>query len=220
LEALLYSTIFVVLAEMGDKTQLLGMAFATRYKASTVLAGVFIATLLNHLLAVALGDYLTNYIPLSTLQLVAALSFIFFGLWTLRGDALEGEDQKVYFNPFWTVAIAFFFAEMGDKTQLAAVALAAKYDSLINVWIGTTIGMMISNIIGITIGIVLGKKIPEKLVKMVSAGVFIIFGYIGIWQNSPDNLRIWLYGICTFIIVAYLLFLRYSKETHKGNYAK
>ncbi|MDA8228662.1 MAG: TMEM165/GDT1 family protein [Desulfitobacterium hafniense] len=220
MEALIYSTIFVVLAEMGDKTQLLGMAFATRYKARVVLAGVFVATLLNHLLAVAVGDYLTNYIPLRQLQLIAALSFIVFGLWTLRGDTLEGEDQKVYFNPFWTVTIAFFIAEMGDKTQLAAVALAAKYDSLLEVWIGTTIGMMISNIIGITIGVVLGKKIPERVVKIASASVFILFGYVGIWQNSSNDLRSWLIGISTVAILSYILFLRYNSNRGKGNFAK
>lgn len=94
MEAFWASTIFVVLAEMGDKTQLLGMAFATKYKARVVLAGVFIATLLNHLFAVAIGDYLTNFIPLTTIQLVAAISFILFGLWTLRGDALEVKIKR------------------------------------------------------------------------------------------------------------------------------
>jgi putative Ca2+/H+ antiporter (TMEM165/GDT1 family) len=216
LEALIYSTIFVVLAEMGDKTQLLGMAFVTRYKARVVLAGVLVATLLNHLLAVALGDYLTNFIPLRQIQLIAALSFIVFGLWTLRGDTLKGEDQKVYYNPFWTVTIAFFIAEMGDKTQLAAIALAAKYDSILYVWLGTTIGMIISNIIGIIIGVVLGKKIPEKIVKIVSASIFILFGYLGIWQNSSDNLRMMLMVISTLVILGYLLFLRYKGKTIKS----
>ncbi|HWQ73315.1 MAG TPA: TMEM165/GDT1 family protein [Desulfitobacteriaceae bacterium] len=216
MEALIYSTIFVVLAEMGDKTQLLGMAFATRYKARVVLAGVLVATLLNHLLAVALGDYLTNFIPLRQIQLIAALSFIVFGLWTLREDTLKGEDQKVYYNPFWTVTIAFFIAEMGDKTQLAAIALAAKYDSILYVWLGTTIGMIISNIIGIIIGVVLGKKIPEKIVKIVSASIFILFGYLGIWQNSSDNLRMMLMVISTLVILGYLLFLRYKGKTIKS----
>ncbi len=216
MEALIYSTIFVVLAEMGDKTQLLGMAFVTRYKARVVLAGVLVATLLNHLLAVALGDYLTNFIPLRQIQLIAALSFIVFGLWTLRGDTLKGEDQKVYYNPFWTVTIAFFIAEMGDKTQLAAIALAAKYDSILYVWLGTTIGMIISNIIGIIIGVVLGKKIPEKIVKIVSASIFILFGYLGIWQNSSDNLRMMLMVISTLVILGYLLFLRYKGKTIKS----
>src|ERR1043166_9081422 len=120
------SLIFVVLAEMGDKTQLLAMAFATRYKASVVLWGVFVATALNHALAVAVGNYLTVFIPLQYIQIAAAVSFVLFGLWTIRGDKLEGEDKRFSFSPFWTVAIAFVIAEMGDKTQLATVALAAK----------------------------------------------------------------------------------------------
>lgn len=214
MEAFLSSTIFVVLAEMGDKTQLLGMAFATRYKASIVLAGVLVATLLNHFLAVAVGDYLTNFVPLTTIQLIAACSFIFFGLWTLRGDSLDGEDKKVYFNPFWTVVIAFFIAEMGDKTQLAAIALAAKYNSLFWVWMGTTLGMIISNIIGITVGVVFGKKIPEKLVKIVSASIFIAFGYIGIWQNIPlMNTKLMVLGFVTLICLGYLALLYKQVKT-------
>ncbi|NLI91514.1 MAG: TMEM165/GDT1 family protein [Peptococcaceae bacterium] len=222
MEALLSSTIFVVLAEMGDKTQLLGMAFATRYKATTVLLGVLIATLLNHLLAVALGDFLTNFIPLSTIQLVAAFSFVFFGLWTLRGDSLDGEDKKTYFNPFWTVVIAFFIAEMGDKTQLAAIALAAKYHSLLFVWLGTTLGMIISNIIGIMVGVVLGKRIPEKLVKALSASIFITFGYIGIWQNMTNpGYKITVLSLVTLICAVYLFFLfRQSKKKQNMNEAK
>jgi putative Ca2+/H+ antiporter (TMEM165/GDT1 family) len=178
-----------------------------------VLAGVLVATLLNHLLAVALGDYLTNFIPLNTIQLIAAISFILFGLWTLRGDTLEGEDKKVYFNPFWTVTIAFFMAEMGDKTQLAAVALGAKYSSLFMVWMGTTIGMMISNIIGIIVGVVLGKKIPEKVVKIFAACIFIIFGYIGILSTLTDSkLRILTLVLATAIVTAYISFLYFQKQ--------
>ena len=116
------SFLFVVLAEMGDKTQLLAMAFACRYPAKTVLAGVLAATLVNHLLAVVVGSFLTDFIPMHYVQIAASASFILFGLWTLRGDKLEGEDKKYRFSPFWTVAVAFFFAEMGDKTQLATVS--------------------------------------------------------------------------------------------------
>ncbi len=114
------------------------------------------------------------------------------------------------------MTIAFFIAEMGDKTQLAAIALAAKYDSILYVWLGTTIGMIISNIIGIIIGVVLGKKIPEKIVKIVSASIFILFGYLGIWQNSSDNLRMMLMVISTLVILGYLLFLRYKGKTIKS----
>ncbi len=179
----LASLAFVVLAEMGDKTQLLAMAFASRYRWQTVMGGVFWATLANHLLAVLLGNYLTSIIPFYYVQIVASASFILFGLWTLRGDTLDNEDKRFNYSPFWTVAVAFFFAEMGDKTQLATIALAAKYDSIIQIWLGTTSGMIIADAIGIIFGIVLGKKIPERLVKWSAALIFILFGAIGLYQT-------------------------------------
>jgi putative Ca2+/H+ antiporter (TMEM165/GDT1 family) len=182
------SLVFVVLAEMGDKTQLLAMAFATRYKASTVMWAVFAATALNHALAVAVGNYLTTIVPLSTIQIAAAISFILFGLWTIRGDKLEGEDKRFSFSPFWTVAIAFFIAEMGDKTQLATVALAAKYQSPVAVWFGTNIGMLIADAIGIVIGIVMGKHIPERAVKWGASIIFIGFGIFGIHENVSEQI--------------------------------
>jgi putative Ca2+/H+ antiporter (TMEM165/GDT1 family) len=181
------SFLFVVLAEMGDKTQLLAMAFACRYPAKTVLAGVLVATLVNHLLAVVVGSWLTNIVPLDTIQIAASASFIFFGLWTLRGDRLEGEDKKYKFNPFWTVAIAFFFAEMGDKTQLATVALAAKYQSIIPIWLGTTAAMLVADAFGIVVGVVLGKKIPERFVKWFAAVIFIFFGIVGLYDSLPGR---------------------------------
>src|SRR3989338_5625205 len=141
---------FVVLAEMGDKTQPLAMAFAARYSASKVLLAVFIATLANHALAVAAGRFLTKVIPMDIISFAAALSFIIFGLWTIRGDKLEGHDKKESrFGPVATVAIAFFLAEMGDKTQLATISLAVKYQSVISVLMGTTLGMVIADAIGI-----------------------------------------------------------------------
>jgi putative Ca2+/H+ antiporter (TMEM165/GDT1 family) len=179
--AFIASLLFVTLAEMGDKTQLLAMAFATRFPAQTVLSAVFVATLLNHALAVAAGRLLTNVIPLDVISLTAALSFILFGLWTIRGDTLEGEDrQRSSFGPFLTVAIAFFLAELGDKTQLATISLAVKYsDDPIAVLLGTTAGMVVADSIGIVIGIVLGKRLPDTLIRLVSAGVFIFFGFAG-----------------------------------------
>lgn len=186
--AFLASLGFVVLAEMGDKTQLLAMAFATRYKASTVMWGVFAATVLNHFLAVLAGKTLTNLVPLHYVQIAAAASFILFGLWTIRGDELEGEDKRYHFSPFWTVAVAFFFAEMGDKTQLATVALAAKYQSVLPVLAGTTAGMLIADAIGIGIGIVMGKKIPERAVKWGAALIFIGFGFWGLHEYLPEDI--------------------------------
>jgi putative Ca2+/H+ antiporter (TMEM165/GDT1 family) len=181
------SFLFVVLAEMGDKTQLLAMAFATRYPAKTVLAGVLVATLLNHLLAVVMGSWLTNIVPLSVIQIAASASFILFGLWTLRGDKLEGEDRRYKFSPFWTVAVAFFFAEMGDKTQLATVALAAKYQSIIPIWMGTTVGMLMADAFGIIVGVVMGKRIPERFVKWFAAAIFILFGIAGLYDSLPES---------------------------------
>ncbi len=178
--AFLTSLAIVVLAEMGDKTQLLAMAFATRFRWQTVMWGVFAATAANHLFAVAVGNYLTNLVPLNYIKIAASASFIIFGLWTIRGDKLEGEDRRFNFSPFWTVTVAFFIAEMGDKTQLATVALAADFNTIIPVWIGTTTGMLIADAIGIIAGIVLHKKIPEKQIKWVAAVIFIIFGLWGL----------------------------------------
>jgi putative Ca2+/H+ antiporter (TMEM165/GDT1 family) len=185
--AFLASLGFVVLAEMGDRTQLLAMASATRYQASTARRGVSAATVRNHFLAVLAGNYLTNLVPIHYVQIAAAASFILFGLWTIRGDELAGEDKRYHFSPFWTVAVAFFIAEMGDKTQLATVALAAKYQSVIPVLVGTTAGMLIADAIGIGIGIVMGKKIPERAVKWIAALIFIGFGIWGLYEYLPEE---------------------------------
>jgi putative Ca2+/H+ antiporter (TMEM165/GDT1 family) len=144
--------------------------------------GVFIATLVNHLLAVLAGNWLTHFIPMRYIQIAVSASFILFGFWTIKGDSLDNEDKRFNFNPFWTVSIAFLLAEMGDKTQLATVALAAKYMSIVPVWLGTTTGMIIADAIGIIIGIVLGKKIPERFVKWFAAIIFIAFGVIGLYK--------------------------------------
>jgi len=202
------SLIFVVLAEMGDKTQLLAMAFATRYKASVVMWGVFVATALNHALAVAVGSYLTVLVPLQYIQIAAAVSFILFGLWTIRGDRLEGEDKRFSFSPFWTVAVAFFIAEMGDKTQLATVALAAKYQAPVATWLGTNAGMLIADAIGIVIGIVMHRHIPEQAVKWGAALIFIVFGIYGIHETVPDRILTPLVetvGLVVIAVTGYLL---------------
>lgn len=186
--AFLGSVAMVVLAEMGDKTQLLAMAFATRFPAGAVLWGVLIATIFNHALAVALGTYLGTSFNMEMVKAIAAGSFILFGLWTIRGDRLGDEHKrKLTIGPVVTVAVAFFFAEMGDKTQLATVALAAKYEAPLPILMGTTTGMLIADAIGIYVGVVAGKKIPEKMVKWVSAMIFIVFGFIGLYTFVPEQ---------------------------------
>jgi putative Ca2+/H+ antiporter (TMEM165/GDT1 family) len=174
----------VVLAEMGDKTQLLAMAFAAKYKSAEVLIGVFLATVLNHALAVAVGNLITRFtFAQFWIQVAASFSFILFGLWTIRGDRLDGEDKRsTKFGPIVTVAVAFFIAEMGDKTQLATIALAAKFPAApVAVLVGTTTGMLIADSIGILVGVVLRRKIPERKIKFISAAAFILFGLIGLY---------------------------------------
>lgn len=184
MEVFFGAVVMVVLAEMGDKTQLLAMAMATRFPAKSVLWGVFLATVLNHGLAVAAGTFLGNSMNLVLIQRIAAASFIFFGLWTIHGDKLNGEDKrKLLIGPVITVATAFFFAEMGDKTQLATIALAARYNSPVETLLGTTTGMLISDALGIYVGVVAGKKIPERLVKWISALIFIAFGLLGLYKS-------------------------------------
>lgn len=198
----------VVLAEMGDKTQLLAMAFATKYKAAKVMIGVFIATVLNHALAVAIGNLIAQFTAAQIwIQALASLSFILFGLWTIKGDKLDGEDKKATkFGPILTVGIAFFLAEMGDKTQLATIALAAKFPtSPVGILIGTTTGMLIADGIGIIVGVVLCKKIPERIVKLISAGAFVLFGLIGSYQVSIEKIGLGL--VPTLLAVAALAIL-------------
>ncbi|MBF0385136.1 MAG: TMEM165/GDT1 family protein [Candidatus Omnitrophica bacterium] len=177
--AFITSFFFVVLAEMGDKTQLLAMAFAMRYRADKVLFAVFLATLINHALAVLVGHFLTIVIPFKIISFIAALSFIGFGLWTLHGDKLHGEDKKdTRFGPVMTVAIAFFLAEMGDKTQLSTISLAIEYQNMLAVLAGTTLAMVVADAFGIIVGVVMHKHIPEKIIKFISASIFIIFGIV------------------------------------------
>ena len=206
--AFLASLIFVVLAEMGDKTQLLAMAFACRFRWQTVMWGVLVATAANHLMAASAGSYLTMIVPLESIKIAAAVSFILFGLWTIRGDKLSGEDQRYQFSPFWTVTVAFFMAEMGDKTQLATISLAVKYQAIITVWMGTTLGMMVADAFGIVVGIVMGKKIPERVIKWGAALIFIGFGVVGLYENLPKPMLtplVIMAGTLTIILMIFLV---------------
>lgn len=190
------SVFAVVLAEMGDKTQLLAMAFATQYRWQTVLWAVAAATLANHLLAVIAGNVITSIVPIEWVKLLAALSFLLFGLWTLHNDTAPGSRPHSATTPFMTVAIAFFIAEMGDKTQLMTMTLAVdqaakvggaglavKIQQIMPVWMGTTCGMIIADAIGVLVGIVLNKRIPTQIVKWVAAIAFAVFGLLGLHES-------------------------------------
>ena len=223
--AFLFSTAAVVLAEMGDKTQLLAMAFATKYQASKVMLGVFFATVLNHALAVAVGNYITTFeAGQAWIQGLASLSFIFFGLWTIRGDKLEGEENRTSkYGAIATVAIAFFIAEMGDKTQLATISLAAKFPAQpIGILLGTTTGMLIADAIGIVIGVVMCRRIPERAIKLVSAGVFILFGLIGTYQVAQETLKLptqWLISLMLGLVAVTCMASYYLMKNDNGEEA-
>ena len=179
------SLIYVFVAEMGDKTQLVALAFATRYKTSTVLLGVFLATFAVHLISVALGEAVSLALPIFWIKLLAGASFIFFGLWTLRGDKLDDEEEMVKkstLGPLLTVATTFFLAELGDKTMLATITIASEQKNFIPVWIGSTIGMVLADGLAVIVGKVMGKKLPENLIKYVGATIFLISGLWTLWE--------------------------------------
>lgn len=200
--ALIASFLFVVLAEMGDKTQLLAMAFATKYRAHKVLIAVLLATLLNHSLAVLTGHFLATVIPLDIISFVAAISFIVFGLWTIRGDTLDGEDKKESrFGPIVTVGIAFFLAEMGDKTQLATISLAVEYKNMFSVLMGTTLGMVVADAVGIVVGIVMRKHLPDRAIKWIAALIFVLFGLHGVYKVLSVQIGL-VYSWCIIVFIS------------------
>jgi Ca2+/H+ antiporter, TMEM165/GDT1 family len=174
------SLFFIALAEMGDKSQLVALAFATRFSPRLVLAGIFVATLLVHLVSVAIGEALGLMIPTFWLTLAAGLAFVGFGVWTLRGDSLDdaGVSKTRRFGPFVTVLLAFFLAELGDKTMLATVTLAGQLQEAVPVWIGSTLGMVVADAVAVVIGLVAGKRLPVRAIKYGSAAVFIVSGIV------------------------------------------
>jgi len=189
IQELLKAFTLIFIAEMGDKTQILAMAFATRFPVKKVLTGIFIGSLLNHGLAVILGRSLANYIPINTLQIVAGFAFVGFSLWTLKSeeDDEEEDEQSLRFGPVLTVAIAFFVGELGDKTQLTAITLAS--DAMYPVFIlgGTVLGMIFTGGLGIIIGKKLGDRIPEFTIKIIASSVFMIFGVSKLYQTLPSE---------------------------------
>lgn len=209
--------LFVVVAEMGDKTQLLAMAMASKYKVGQVMLGVLVATILNHALAVALGSCLGTVIPMGIIKIVASVAFLIFGLWTLRGDKLDEEDtKKQKFGPVMTVAIAFFIAEMGDKTQLMTITIAAESKIPIFVLMGTTLGMLVADGIGIIGGAWMAKHIPEKYIKWGAGLVFMFFGTLTLYENVPAALINPLYIALYFLILIALIYLFGVKLSYIG----
>jgi putative Ca2+/H+ antiporter (TMEM165/GDT1 family) len=217
LAAFAASFVLIVLAEMGDKTQFLAMSFATRYNAFKVLFAVFLATMASFAITVAIGQLLTATVPLDVISLAASLSFIGFGLWTLRDEKPKSEDKKISrFGVVGTVFLAFFIAEFGDKTQLATISLAAQYQNAVSVFAGATLGMLLADGIGIIAGVVLGKHIPQKAIKWVSSTIFLIFGLVGIYEALSSKIglaytALTLTSLTAFAIVAIIFITRKNR---------
>ncbi|QKT09508.1 TMEM165/GDT1 family protein [Rhodococcus sp. W8901] len=192
LAATLLSFGVIFVAELGDKSQLMAMTFALRYRWWVVIAGITVATTVVHLVSVGVGHFLGAAIPTTAMSILGGVAFLIFGLWTLRGDKLSDEEEqkarKVTGSAFLAVASAFFLAELGDKTMLATVTLAADND-WVGVWIGSTVGMVAADALAIVVGALLGKHLPEAVVKIGAAVLFFAFGawllLEGLFPDSP-----------------------------------
>ena len=187
LMALAAGTGVVFLAEMGDKTQLVAMSLATRYRARTVLLGITLATVAVHGLSVLIAEALGLAIPTDWVTLVAGLAFLGFGLWTLRGDEMTDKDEeraasRKIRSGLLTVATVFFVAELGDKTMLATITVGTQYHWL-PVWIGSTAGMVAADALAIWVGALLGKRLPERVVQIGAAVLFFLAGAVMTFQG-------------------------------------
>lgn len=189
LDALWVSLGVVFVAELGDKSQLMALAFAARYNPLPVVGGIAAATALVHGLSVALGAGVGSQLDPGIVNIVAGVSFFGFAAWTVRGDALSsGEEEKAVrggHSAFWAAGAAFFVAELGDKTMLATVTLAARYE-VVGTWIGSTVGMVLADALAIGVGAVLGRRLPERTVKIVAAVLFVVFGALLVVDGVRD----------------------------------
>lgn len=181
MDAFLLSFGVILLAELGDKSQLMALAFAARYRAWTVLVAVTIATLIVHAGSVLLGRTFALALPTSAIQIVAGVAFFAFAAWTIRGDELGDSDHdRARRTGQWailTIGSAFFLAELGDKTMLATITLATTEEPW-GTWLGSTVGMVAADAIAIAAGALLGSRLPERAIKVFAAAAFVVFGIL------------------------------------------
>jgi len=185
LETVVTSFLLVAASEMGDKTQLLALTLASRYRRPwVVMAGILVATLANHTLAAGVGAWVSAHVPPRVMAGVLAATFIGFGLWTLVPDTLDEDARPDPYGPFLTTTVLFFLAEMADKTQLATIALAARFHSVALVTAGTTLGMLASDGLAVFLGDRLAARVPMKVLRGVAAGLFFAFGAASAWSAA------------------------------------
>jgi putative Ca2+/H+ antiporter (TMEM165/GDT1 family) len=181
-EAVSSSFLLVAVSEMGDKTQLLAFSLASRFRRSgTVMAGIVVATLANHALASSVGAWVAEHVPRRIMAAVLAATFIGFAFWALRPDDDDDDKKPSRWGPFLTTTVLFFLAEMGDKTQLATMALGAEFRSAFSVTLGTTLGMVLSDGLAVFLGDRLAAKARSRWVRRVSAALFFLFGLASLW---------------------------------------
>ncbi len=174
---ILSSFLLVAASEMGDKTQLLAFSLAVRFKKPwPIMGGIFVATIFNHALAAYAGQWISHVLRQDILGYMLGASFIAFGFWTLHPDSLDTKEKHPQFGAFLTTVVLFFLAEMGDKTQLATIALGARYQSVVEVTIGTTMGMLATDGLAVFLGEKMAEKVPLKWIRWIAAGVFFLFG--------------------------------------------
>jgi Ca2+/H+ antiporter, TMEM165/GDT1 family len=181
MEAFLVSAGVVALAEIGDKTQLLALVLSARFrKPAPIILGILVATLANHAMAGAAGAWLAAVIGPTAMRWILGLSFVAMAVWTLIPDKLDDDEtpKPPRYGVFGTTLIAFFLLEMGDKTQIATVALAARYPSLLAVVAGTTVGMMLANVPAVLLGEVAARKLPMRLVHGIAGAIFLVLGVL------------------------------------------
>ena len=181
MDALLLSFGVIFVAELGDKSQLMALAFAARYKALPVLAGITIATAIVHAVSVVVGMSVGAALPTEVISVVAGVAFLGFGLWTLRGDTLTEEEtakaERSHKSAVVAASVAFFLAELGDKTMLATITLATT-EGPFGTWAGSTLGMVAADALAIVVGASLGSRLPERAIKIGAAISFFVFGAV------------------------------------------
>jgi len=183
MDAFILSFVVIFAAELGDKSQLMALAFATRFSAWRVLIGITIATAITHAASVAVGSLAANHLPTDAITVVAGLAFLAFAAWTLRGDTLDEDDETAAARAGRQGAVAaiaaigatFLLAELGDKTMLATITLATR-EGVVGTWLGSTLGMVAADALAILVGQQLGSRLPERVVRIGAATLFVVFG--------------------------------------------
>jgi len=214
MDAFLISLVMVFLAEMGDKTQLVALVLAGRYRPWVVLAGILAATGAAHVISVAAGVLLGGFLagPGSYwLMFLAGLSFLLFGIWTLRGDSADEGEVRAASTPFFVVFWTFLIAEMGDKTMLTTTTITAQHHlHPFLVWSGSTIGMVAADGIAIAIGLLLGSRLPPAAPRFLAAAVFLLFGSWNVWMGGKELPPTSWMGAGLFLLGATLILYRKS----------